>query len=58
MLHAERPQKIALRIAAGRGENLGADLLGDLNRRQADAAGAGVNQHRSPGCSWASRTRP
>ena len=45
VLDAERPQEVALLVAAGRGEDFRADLLGDLNRRQADAARARVNQH-------------
>ncbi len=45
MLDAERPQEVALRLAAGGGEDLGANLLGDLNRGQTNAAGPGVNQH-------------
>ena len=45
VLDAERTQEVAFLVAAGRGKNFGADLLSDLNRRQAHAAGAGVNQH-------------
>ena len=44
VLHAERPQEFALLVAAGRGENFRAEMLRDLNRRQADAAGARVDQ--------------
>ena len=45
VLHAERAEEVALFVAAGRGEDFRAEMLGDLNRGEADAAGTGVNQH-------------
>ena len=45
VLDAERREIGALLGAAGGGEDLGADLLRDLDRRQADAAGRRVDQH-------------
>ena len=58
VVEAELAQRLPLARAGG-GEDLGAEVLGELDRRHADAAGAGVDQdllarHRGP----ARSTRP
>ncbi len=45
VLDAQRLQILSFAGAAGRGENLRPDLPGDLDGRQADAAGSGMDQH-------------
>src|SRR6478736_8811329 len=44
MLDALPLEECPLLRRAGRGEDLGADMLRDLQRRLADAAGCGMNQ--------------
>ena len=46
---AERAEVVALVVAAGGGDDLGAAPAGDLHGGEADAAGGGVDQHPLPG---------
>jgi len=44
LVGAEAAQEVEV-AGAGGGEDVGAEVLGDLDRQRADAAGAGVDQH-------------
>ncbi len=45
VFHAERFEQRALGRAAGAGDHFRAEMLRDLHRRHADAAGAGMHEH-------------